>query len=156
MARKSKINDEVIKQAFEMARAGFNDKQILEAIQISKSLMYSNMELMDTIKKARVELKQDISKSLLSNAIDLNNPTVQIFLAKRLRLFDDTFDSMPLKKSEDTLKAISKLFTAVGSGAISEDKSNQLLSILNTYTKAYEVQELEQRLTALEEQDNSK
>jgi len=156
MPQKTKINKEMIQQAYELSRAGFNNKQIQEALNISKALLYRNVDLIDTIKGARQELRQEVSKSLLSNAIDLNNPTVQIFLAKRLRLFDDTFDSIPLKKSEDTLKAISKLFTAVGSGAISEDKSNQLLSILNTYTKAYEVQELEQRLTALEEQDNSK
>ena len=99
MARKPKINDNVIKEAFELAKAGFNDKQIQEAFGISKSLMYANLELMDTIKGARRELRQKISQSLLSNAVDLNNPTVQIFLAKKLRLFDDTFDSINLKCS---------------------------------------------------------
>ena len=99
MARKPKINDNVIKEAFELARAGFNDKQMQEAFGISKSLMYANLELMDTIKGARRELRQKISQSLLSNAVDLNNPTVQIFLAKKLRLFDDTFDSINLKCS---------------------------------------------------------
>ena len=154
MARKPKINDEVIKKAYELSRAGFNDKQIQESLKISKSLMYSNMELMDTIKKAKTELREEVSKSLLSNAMDLNNPTVQIFLAKKLRLFDDTFDSITLKKSDDVLNTISKLFKAVSDGAISEDKANQLKSIIDSFSKAYELNNLEERITALEEGTN--
>ncbi len=150
MARKPKINDNVIKEAFELARAGFNDKQMQEAFGISKSLMYANLELMDTIKGARRELRQKISQSLLSNAVDLNNPTVQIFLAKKLRLFDDTFDSINLKSSDDVLKVISRIFKAVSDGTISDDKANQLKSLLDTFTKAYEVNELDKRITQLE------
>lgn len=150
MARKPKINDNVIKEAFELAKAGFNDKQIQEAFGISKSLMYANLELMDTIKGARRELRQNISQSLLSNAVDLNNPTVQIFLAKKLRLFDDTFDSINLKSSDDVLKVISRIFKAVSDGTISDDKANQLKSLLDTFTKAYEVNELDKRITQLE------
>ena len=151
MARKPKINDEVIKEAFELSKSGFNDKQIQQCLSISKSLMYSNLELMDTIKEARTELRKDISQSLLTNAKDLNNPTVQIFLAKKLRLFDDTFDSITLKSSDDVVKVVSKLFTAVADGSISDDKANQLKSILDTYTKAYELNELENRISQLEE-----
>lgn len=154
MARKPKINDEVIKQAFELSLSGFNDKQIQSSLSISKSLMYSNMELMDSIKKARIELRKNISKSLLDNAMDLKNPTVQIFLAKKLRLFDDTFDSMSLKSSDDVLKVTSNLFKAVSEGAISEDKANQLKSILESFIKAYELNELEQRITKLENLNN--
>ena len=154
MARKPKINDAVIKEAFELSRAGFNDKQLQECLCISKSLMYSNLELMDTIKKARTELRKDISQSLLTNAKDLNNPTVQIFLAKKLRLFDDTFDSMGLKSSDDVLKVTSNLFKAIADGSISEDKANQLKSILDSYTKAYELNELENRISQLEETKN--
>jgi len=150
MARKPKINNNIIKEAFELAKAGFNDKQIQEALKISKSLMYANLEFMDTIKEARSELRQSISKSLLSNAVDLNNPTVQIFLAKKLRLFDDTFNSISLKNSDDVLKVISSIFKAVSEGSISDDKANQLKSLLDTFTKAYEVNELEKRITQLE------
>lgn len=151
MARKPKINNTVIKEAHELAKAGFNDKQIQEALKISKSLMYANMEFMDTIKEARAELRKEISKSLMSNAVDMQNPTVQIFLAKKLRLFDDTFDSINLKNSDDVLKVISSIFKAVSDGSISDDKANQLKSLLDTFTKAYEVNELDKRITLLEE-----
>jgi len=151
MPRKPKINDSVIQEAHELAKAGFNDKQIQEALNISKSLMYANLEFMDTIKEARKELRHEISKSLMNNAVNLDNPTVQIFLAKKLRLFDDTFDSINLKNSDDALKVISSIFKAVSDGSISDDKANQLKSLLDTFTKAYEVNELDKRITLLEE-----
>jgi ribosomal protein S20 len=151
MPRKQKINDSVIQEAHELAKAGFNDKQIQEALKISKSLMYANLEFMDTIKEARKELRHEISKSLMNNAVNLDNPTVQIFLAKKLRLFDDTFDSINLKNSDDVLKVISSIFKAVSDGSISDDKANQLKSLLDTFTKAYEVNELDKRITLLEE-----
>jgi uncharacterized protein YbjQ (UPF0145 family) len=146
-----KVNEQMIKQSYDLARAGFNDKQIYETIGISRALYYRSVDIIDTIKEARRELKQEVSKSLLANAVDMNNHTVQIFLAKKLRLFDDTFNSITLKKSDDVLKATSNLFKAVADGSISEDKANQLKSILDSFTKAYELNELEQRLTALEE-----
>lgn len=150
MARKTKVNDESINQCRELAKAGFTDKQIWETLNISKSLFYANLELMDTIKKSRNELRQELSKSLLANAVDLKNPTIQIFLAKRLKLFDDTFDSITLNNSKDVLKVTGELFTALANSTISEDKANQLKSILESYMKAYELNNLEERITALE------
>ena len=55
------------------------------------------------IKEGQLVLRQNISKSLLSNATDLNNPTVQIFLAKKLRLFDDTFNFIQTIQIEDNM-----------------------------------------------------
>jgi len=150
MPRKSKITKELIKQAYTLPTSGFNDKQIYESLNISKALFYRNIDIIDTIKEARTELRENISKSLINNAVDLNNATTQIFLAKRLKLFDDTFDSISIKKSDDVLKVIADIFKAVSDNKISEDKSKQLLSILDTYIKAYEMNELEKRITALE------
>jgi len=104
MARKSKITKELIKQAYTLATSGFNDKQIYESLNISKALFYRNIDIIDTIKEARTNLRENISKSLINNAVDLNNATTQIFLAKRLKLFDDTFDTVSIKKSDDVLK----------------------------------------------------
>lgn len=148
--RKSKINSEVVAKAFEYAKSGFNNKQIYEALGISKSTLYANSDLMDSIKKGQSELRSEVSSSLLKNAIKLDNPTVQIFLAKRLRLFDETFDTFSLKTSKDIVKAFSELFIAVGNGVISEEKARQLQCILESTMKAYEVNELEQRVEELE------
>ena len=154
MARKSKINEKMVNDVYEYAKSGFNAKMIYEAIGLSHTAFYRNVSLVASLKRGQMELRQEISKSILSNAVDTQNPTVQIYLSKKLRLFDDTFNSMTLKKSDDVLLATSNLFKAVSDGSVSEDKSNQLLSILNTFTKAYEVNELEQRLTALENGSN--
>jgi hypothetical protein len=153
MKTNKKVNKEMIEKAQELSRAGFNNKQIYEVLNISKALFYRSIDLIDPIKDARKELRQNISQSLINNAVDLNNPTVQIFLAKRLKLFDDTFDSISIKKSDDVLKVVADIFKAVSTNTISEDKSKQLLAILDTYIKAYEMNELEKRITELEAQN---
>jgi len=153
MKTNKKVNQEMIEKAQELSRAGFNNKQIYEVLNISKALFYRSKDLIDTIKEARKELRQNISQSLINNAVDLNNPTVQIFLAKRLKLFDDTFDSISIKKSDDVLKVVADIFKAVSTNTISKDKSKQLLAILDTYIKAYEMNELEKRITELEAQN---
>ena len=154
MSRKPKVNNEMKEQAYELATKGFNNKQIIQALDISKSTLYGNVDLMDSIKKGQMELREKISEYLLNNAVNLNNPTTQIFLAKKLRLFDDTFESITLKKSSDVVQTISNIFQAVSDGSISEDKAKQLQSLLDTFTKAYEVNELEQRVLLLEQSGN--
>ena len=153
MARNTKINKNMIQKAYELAKNGFSNKQIYETLNISKALFYRNIDLIDTIKEARTILRENLSSSLINNAVDLNNSIVQIFLAKRLKLFDDTFDTISIKKSDDVLVVISDIFKAVAQNRISEDKSKQLLSILDSYIKAYEMHELEKRITTLESQN---
>jgi len=157
MPRKPKLNvtDKLIGEVEKMAENGFNQKQIAKYLDISvQQLHKAYLELLEAIKRGQDKLRIKVSQSILNNATDLNNPTVQIFLAKKLRLFDDTFDSITLKKSDDVLNAISKLFKALSEGEISEDKAKQLQSILDSFTKAYELNELEQRITLLEENTN--
>lgn len=154
MPRKPKLNvtEELIAEVEKMAENGFNQKQIAKHLDISvQQLHKAYLELIEAIKRGQEKLRIKVSESILNNATDLNNPTVQIFLAKKLRLFDDTFDSITLKKSDDVLNAISKLFKALSDGEISEDKAKQLQSILDSFTKAYEVNELENRIAILED-----
>lgn len=96
--RKSVIDKKMITKAYELAKNGYNNKSIYEYFQISKAALYKNVDLIDSIKKGREELKTSVADSILKNAVDLHNPTVQIFLAKKLRLFDDTFDSITSKE----------------------------------------------------------
>lgn len=147
---KIKVTKELIQKAYDLAKAGFADKQIYETLGIAKATFYAKIDLIDNIKRARTELRESISKSLLNNALDLNNPTIQIFLAKKLRLFDDTFDTIKIKNSDDLLTATNDLFTAVATSSISDDKANQLKSIIESYSKLYEINNLEKRLTVLE------
>ena len=152
MAKNTKINKNMIQKAYELAKNGFSNKQIQDVLHISKASIYRIKDLKDSIKDGQMSLRADITKSLINNAVDLNNPTVQIFLAKQLKLFDDTFDTISINKSDDVLVVVSDIFKAVAQNTISEDKSKQLLSILDTYIKAYEMHELEKRIISLESQ----
>ncbi len=53
MIKKTKINKEMIDEAYALARAGFNNKQLQEALSISKASIYRVKDLKDTIKEAR-------------------------------------------------------------------------------------------------------
>ncbi len=151
MIRKSKIDNGMIQQAYELASKGFNNKQIYETIKISKSSLYASMDLMDSIKKGNSELRTKLSDAILKNAVELDNPTTQIFLAKRLNLFENTMDkAITIKKSDDILKAVSSIFIAVSDGSLNDDRSKLLLSVIDSYSKAYELNNLEERLEILE------
>jgi len=145
MSRKPKVTKELLEVAYDLSIKGFNDKQIIEAIKISKSLFYINMELLDTIKRGRRELRLLVSQSLLNNAIDINNPTAQIFLAKRLNLFSEDI-SIDLSSPKTAIKSLE----CIANANISIEHKNSLKSIIGEYLKAYEVVELEERISVLE------
>lgn len=104
------------------------------------------MDLMDTIKKAKSELRQKVSRSLLNNATT-GDTTSLIFLAKRLNLFSEDI-SINLKTPQTALKSLEN----VANANISLEHKNSLKSIISDFIKAYEVTELEQRLSKIEEE----
>ena len=140
-----KITKQLIKKAYDLSRAGFNNKTIYESLDISKSAFYSNMDLMDTIKKAKSELREEVSKSLLNNA-KTGDTTSLIFLAKRLNLFSEDIH-IKLSNPMSALKSLEE----VANANISLEHKNCLKSIIHDYIKSYEILELEQRISKLEE-----
>ena len=140
-----KITKQLIKKAYDLAKAGFNNKTIYESLDISKSAFYNNKDLMDSIKKARAELREEVSTSLLTNA-KTGDTTSLIFLAKRLNLFSEDI-SINLKTPQTALKSLEE----VANANISLEHKNSLKSIISDYIKAYEVSELEERISKLEE-----
>jgi len=58
----------------------------------------------------------------------------------------------PLEGSRDSLKAIGSVLEAVGSGDITLSEGQALASLLETHRRTFEVEELENRLNALETQ----
>ena len=139
---------EIKKLAFNLAKAGFNNKTIYENLKISKSSFYANMDLLDTIKKARTELREEVSNALLGNA-KKGDTTSLIFLAKRLNLFSEEY-SIKLSSPTEALKSLEELANA----NISVEHKNSLKGILNDYIKTYEIIELEKRITLLEDKKN--
>lgn len=140
-----KITKQLIKKAYDLAKAGFNNKTIYESLDISKSAFYNNKDLMDSIKKARAELRENVSNSLLNNATT-GDTTSLIFLAKRLNLFSEDI-SIKLTSPKSALKSLEE----VANANISLEHKNSLKSIISDYIKAYEISELEQRISKLEE-----
>lgn len=140
-----KITKQLIKKAYDLAKAGFNNKTIYESLDISKSAFYNNKDLMDSIKKARAELREEVSSSLLTNA-KTGDTTSLIFLAKRLNLFSEDVQ-IKLTNPKSALKSLEE----VANANISLEHKNSLKSIISDYIKAYEVSELEERISKLEE-----
>lgn len=139
-----KITPETIKAAYELAANGINNKQIIEALNISKSAFYANVDLMDAIKKAKSELRSKVSNALLEKATT-GDTTAQIFLAKRLNLFSEDM-SIDLSSPQTALNSLEEIANA----NISLEHKNSLKGIVSDYIKAYEIIELEKRITALE------
>ena len=105
-----KITKQLIKKAYDLAKAGFNNKTIYESLDISKSAFYNNKDLMDTIKKARAVLREEVSSSLLINA-KTGDTTSLIFLAKRLNLFSEDVQ-IKLTNPKSALKSLEEVANA--------------------------------------------
>lgn len=142
-----KITKQVKEKIYQLARQGINNKTIYESIGISKTAFYGNKDLMNSIKKARMELMQDVSSMLLSQAT--TDTTAMIFLAKRLNLFSGDVN-INLSSPQKALKSLEDLASA----NISLEHKNALKSIISEYFKAYEITELEERLSKLEKVQN--
>lgn len=146
MSRKTKITKELILEAEGLAEAGFSHKQIYQAIGLSHTAFYENVELLETIKKAENELREKVSNSLMEKAVNKDDTTALIFLAKRLNLFSGDIN-ISLDNPRSALKSLETLSNA----DISLEHKNALKGIINDYLKAYELIELEQRIEKLED-----
>jgi len=143
-----KIDKLMIETSYTLASSGLNNLQIIEALKISKSAFYKNVDLMDSIKKARSKLREDVSNALLNKATNDKDTTSLIFLAKRLNLFSEEF-SIKLTTPKSALKSLEDIANA----NISTEHKNSLKGIISDYLKAYELTELEERISKLEEQN---
>lgn len=145
-----KIDEHIIEITYKLSRAGLNNKAIYENLNISKSAFYKNVDLMDTIKKARTELRESVSNALLSNATNGDTASL-IFLAKRLNLFSEDI-SINLNSPETALKSLENIVNA----SISVEHKNSLRGLIGEYIKAYETIELVKRVEELENREKEK
>jgi hypothetical protein len=100
---------------------------------------------MDSIKKAKSDLREEVSQALLSKASN-GDTTSLIFLAKRLNLFSESM-SIDLSTPKSALNSLE----SVANANISIEHRNNLKGIIGDYLKAYEVVELEERISKLEQ-----
>lgn len=132
--------------AEEYAYKGFKNKHIADAMGVSESFMYANKEFLEAIKKGRTRLRKELTDSMLEKATDTQDTTMQIFLAKRLGLFEKDTPKVDLKSSDDSMKAFEKIFNA----DIPLEAKNALKGILESYNRGHEVMELEKRVIEIE------
>ncbi|ADG92284.1 hypothetical protein Arnit_0619 [Arcobacter nitrofigilis DSM 7299] len=147
MGRNPKITELLIDKAFDLAKAGFSHKQIQAALGISHTAFYKNVALVDTVKKAESGLREEVANALFKRAVNQDDTTALIFLAKRLNLYCSSIN-IEVKDSKSALDGLSKLINA----NIPLEQKNSLKSIIESYLKGVEIVELEDRILKLEEQ----
>lgn len=157
MARKKKITKELIEKAGEFAKCGFSDKQIFEALDISHTAFYGNVDLIATVKTNKEALRKEVANALLNNAVGGDTSSL-IFLSKRLGLHQSisNYKKGTLKTSRDAVTELEKLYHASISGDAPLELINAVGKILNDFVKTYELVDIEDRLTKIEESINDK
>ena len=141
----------------QLSKNGLSNIEIALSLNISEKTFYNYMKKFTAftvaIKKGRESFKNSIRSALLEKATKDKDTTSLIFLSKRLSLFkNDEVGNTRLKDSKDTLKAFELLYNS----NLPLEEKNSLKAILDSFTKNYEVTELEKRLDELEESYNEK
>lgn len=145
---KTTVTKEIILQVEELAAQGFNNILISQSLNIAVTTLSTNTKLKEAIHKGKLELSKKVTASILETLED--NPTNQQLLVKRLCLFTPL---IKIKKPTTAKQALDNLATATkqyADGAINESQLRTIEAVSNSYTKGYEVVELEERITALE------
>ncbi len=152
-----KENDFNLEELEHLAQNGLSNIEIALSLNISEKSFYNYMKKFTVftvaIKKGRETFKNSIRSALLDKATKDKDTTALIFLTKRLSLFkNDEVSNVKLKDSTDTLRAFELLYNS----NLPLEKKNSLKAILDSFTKNYEVTELEKRLNELEQNYNEK
>ena len=145
---KTQVTKEIILQVKELAEQGFNNILISQSLGIAVTTLSTNTKLKEAIQKGKLELSKRVTASILETLED--NPTNQQLLIKRLCLFNPIVN---IKKPTTAKQALDNLATATkqyADGLINESQLKTIEAVSNSYSKAYEVVELEERITALE------
>lgn len=150
---KKKITPKLIAEAREFALSGFSHLQIMKCIGISNSAFYKNEELLHTIREAEAELRQQIADDI-RNSSNMGEVSAQIFLSKRLNLYHTSYKMPQIKSVKTALTQIARVNADLANGNIPPELASSLIKNIETFIKAYEVSDLEQRLIALEEANN--
>ncbi len=147
---KKKITPTLIAEARELAKDGFSHLQIAKSIGISSSTLYADSDMMDTIRGAEDELRREIANDI-RNSSNNGEVSAQIFLSKRLNLHHTSYKMPKVISVSGAMSQISRINSDMAAGLLPLELGNTLIKNLETYLKAFEVNELEQRIISLEE-----
>ena len=105
----------------------------------------------DSIQRGRLDLAKQVTQSVLDNLE--TNPTTQQMLVKRLCLFNPLIEIKKPTNADDALSNLAVATKSYANGEINESQLRTIEAVSNSYSKGYEVVELEDRIIALEEQN---
>ena len=141
------INFETIEA---LAAKGYSVTIICEAIGINRSTAYKNRNIINTIKAGHAQAKQKVIDNLMARSEEDMSATAAIFLSKKLKIWDDYFTTSKPKNVSDAIKRISIIYESVARNELDVDKGTRLVGFLESYIKAFETHELEERLDRIE------
>jgi len=141
MAKKQHELERVVQLAYK----GYNVTNIAKSMGTCKTLAYQDREFMEAYEKGREQLTDELSQAMLDKAVG-GDVATQIFLAKRLGLFEKAQPQIRLQSTEDALKAFEEVFNS----DISLEAKTALKGIVESFTRTYEVTELERRVKEVE------
>ena len=153
MAKKIEVDLDVLEA---LASKGYNAAMCFDAIGISHSKGYHDTQIKQAIKAGHAKAKQKVIDDLMARSESDQSATSSIFLAKQLKVFDDYFPTSSPRSPSDAIKKISNIFVSVAKNELSEEKGTHLIGYLEKYLKAYEITELETRISKLEDTANIK
>lgn len=121
---------------------------IASALGIGESTTRSNTALKAAIKKGRDTAKCIVVDKLVERSNE--SDTALIFLAKQLKVFEDSYTTAKPKNINDAINRIADIYVQASNGDLSIEKADKLIFFLQNYIKAKEVGELESRIEQLE------
>ena len=139
-----------------LAAKGYTAAMICDAVGISTSKAYNDKEIMAAIRKGKAAAHQKVVDDLMTRASEDPSSAAAIFLAKKLKVFDDPYPTGSPKTPGEAVKKIANIYTAVAKGQLDQEKGNYLISFLEKFIKVFEISELEKRISKLEEVHNGK
>ncbi len=146
MARTT-ITDKIITQCKDLSSQGFSNIMISKSLNIAIATLSKNRKLVQSIQEGKQDLATRVTKSILDS---LDESQDRLFIAKRLNLFNPQIN---IKKPSNAKEALNNLSTAIkqyADGEINESQLRTIEAVTNSYVKAYEATELEERIQALE------
>ena len=154
MAAKIKLSKSMVNTAKKLALKGFTHKQICQSVGIGYTSLYSKTyaELLKAIKEGEHELRLQVTDAILDTMEE--DTTLKIFLSKRLSLFHTSYRLPPIKSTEQALRELSKLNTALSEGEIPIELHSALSKNITEWVQTTKVTDLEKRIIAIEEMPN--
>ena len=153
MAKKIEVN---LKELEALGSKGYNITMCCDAIGISQSKAYKDVQILQAIKRGHASAKEKVLNDLFTRSESDTSSASSIFLAKSLGVFNIKYSTARPKTITEASERIVKIYEDVAVGVLSDEKGKYLIGFLESYIKSKEIGEMEQRINKLEEKSDGK